>query len=186
MAAHPSLLGLARATLERSEFQKPINNTLFIQQFVNEQKSYAIQYLKDGTRIFEQWKGNDGGRSMSMGGSVESNTCAPSVNSLVAPSEQIFALSSPLLQPRVPHLPLDTLDAAGRLPPSKLKNSAPLVLADPPTVHNPEKSRKERAQRKRKTEPSGPPHYLDEYEFRQRSSFTVRLCDISLTRAARN
>jgi hypothetical protein len=170
MTAPPSLPSLRQTTLEHPEFRRPIKNTLFVQQFVNEQKSYASRYAKDGTRIFEQWKGNSGDQPVLIGDSVVPKIRMPGVDSAIAPSEQAFTLSSPPLIPRVPHHPqLDILEAARRLHTSK---HDPLAT-DSPTLHNREQSRKERVQHKQKPDSFGPPHYLDEYEARQRFSFGV-------------
>lgn len=163
MTAPPAPVPLNQATLECPEFQKPNNSIRSVQQFVTEQNAYALQYAKDGTRILEQWKVNNGGRSSLTGGSAASKARVPGPGGTIAPSEQVFTLSSPLLKPRVPHHPqLNIVEAEKRITTSKV-NESHSPATNFVTAH---KTHEKRVQNKHKSKPSDTSYYLDEYQAR--------------------
>ena len=160
MTTPHSSISLNQATLQRPEFQKPFNNALLVQQYVTEQKSHALQYAKDGVQFLDQWKGNN------TGDSTAQKTCVLGIAGTIAPSEQVFTLSSPLLKPRVPHPQLNILEAMKRLNAPKADKRDSLSTK----VHRREKLREDQVQNKQKPKLSDASHYLDEHQARLCSS----------------
>lgn len=127
----PSIPSLNSANLQLPPFQKANDGNRSILKFVNEQRSYARHYAKEGADLETEWNFNESTRATTddfhQNDTVIKSYTGPKRN--LGLSERAM-LSSPLLKPRVPGGPAPDLSEYMERVEHKLSApSAPLQVA---------------------------------------------------------
>lgn len=127
----PSIPPLNSTNLQLPPFQKASDGNRSILKFVNEQRSYARHYAKEGATLEADW--NLHHYKDATADDIHQND--PVLNSYAGPKRNLglperAMLSSPLLRPRVPEGPAP--DLAKHMESLKYKSSAPRVR--PPQI----------------------------------------------------